>query len=546
LESVSDSGLVSQYTGHSKATRPQFIGINNTTLSGGSESGFTEPGKGAFAAVPSSSPADKVQDWLNTSQLNEGACIAEPQLLLSNPHTELTRSTTDSTLVNTLDSPCLSPLSSSRDMPCMPPCVGVLCAPDPIEARHECEVLARRSAISPIPELTDSQSSRDNMIKSSSDSGKSVFKRKDLVRLFSSEIDDMDYVFDGKPPALSRQVSGLSSVSQFDELFDGDDLDSYSAIIAKNQEHPGSGDVPEVPTPTNGRNMLNKVMKQAGFSSQTQSPIDSLDTTARPPLLRDNSVTSQPPEDVHESSRPRNLSVGKASSRCSTPQTIKGGDATPASDPRTRQISMCPTILSDQEEDCDPFSTYDELEMPRSKNVSKLADPAISTTNFGRQMLAGYSDHYLSDFVLHGTSDDDVHRKVQKDLVASEAHSVLEDRINEAVCVVADTERWCINICSSKREQPKPLAASDLVKNMVEATNTLAKLKMSPELILIHMEDRLQEMFFKSRMLSEYIKNQKSVDMDELNAMFGLAVTDIRFLLSVASTHSTVNVHGIY
>lgn len=64
--------------------------------------------------------------------------------------------------------------------------------------------------------------------------------------------------------------------------------------------------------------------------------------------------------------------------------------------------------------------------------------------------------------------------------------------------------------------------------------------------ILIHMEDRLQEMFFKSRMLSEYIKNRKSVDMDELNAMFGLAVTDIRFLLSVASTHSTVNVHGIY
>ena len=67
--------------------------------------------------------------------------------------------------------------------------------------------------------------------------------------------------------------------------------------------------------------------------------------------------------------------------------------------------------------------------------------------------------------------------------MASEAHSVLEDRINEAVCVVADTERWCINVCSSKREQPKPLAASDLVKSMVEATYTLAKLKMSPELV---------------------------------------------------------------
>lgn len=39
--------------------------------------------------------------------------------------------------------------------------------------------------------------------------------------------------------------------------------------------------------------------------------------------------------------------------------------------------------------------------------------------------------------------------------------------------------------------------------------------------ILMHMEDRLQEMFFKSRMLSEYIKSRKKVDMDELDAMFG-------------------------
>lgn len=64
--------------------------------------------------------------------------------------------------------------------------------------------------------------------------------------------------------------------------------------------------------------------------------------------------------------------------------------------------------------------------------------------------------------------------------------------------------------------------------------------------ILIHMEDRLQEMFFKSRMLSEYVRNTKNVDMDELNAMFGMAITDIKFLLSVSSTHSTVNVKGLY
>ncbi|KAF6035483.1 FNIP1 [Bugula neritina] len=81
---------------------------------------------------------------------------------------------------------------------------------------------------------------------------------------------------------------------------------------------------------------------------------------------------------------------------------------------------------------------------------------------------------------------------------------------------------------------------------MVETVSNLAKLRMSPEFILMHMEDRLQEMFFKSRMLSEYIKSRKKVDMDELDAMFGMETSDIKFLLSVSATHSTVNVHGIY
>lgn len=38
------------------------------------------------------------------------------------------------------------------------------------------------------------------------------------------------------------------------------------------------------------------------------------------------------------------------------------------------------------------------------------------------------------------------------------------------------------------------------------------------------MEDRLQEMFFKSRMLAEYIQSRKKVDMDELDAMFGYVI----------------------
>lgn len=36
--------------------------------------------------------------------------------------------------------------------------------------------------------------------------------------------------------------------------------------------------------------------------------------------------------------------------------------------------------------------------------------------NFGRSLFADYSDHYMSDFVLHGTSCTEFTRKMNKDL----------------------------------------------------------------------------------------------------------------------------------
>lgn len=67
--------------------------------------------------------------------------------------------------------------------------------------------------------------------------------------------------------------------------------------------------------------------------------------------------------------------------------------------------------------------------------------------------------------------------------MSSVEHSVLEDPISEAVCVLADTERWTVNVCSSMSKQPKPLKASHLVSNMVETVSSLSKLKMSSEFV---------------------------------------------------------------
>lgn len=240
----------------------------------------------------------------------------------------------------------------------------IQCAPDPVEARREEIAHAGRAAVIS-PELSDSQGSRDLVKSSDSDKTTSTFNRKNLVRLFSEECDEFDPLFDGRPPSLKRQMSGLSSVSQFDELFEDDDLDSFSAILSPNQQQQ-VGEVPETPTPTGGRNMLFKVMKHAGFSSQ-QSPqgAEAIDNNMKQPLTRENSSASQAvtPSAADEGYRPRNLSTGKASSRCSTPQTVK--EMTPGGDPRSRHMSACPTILSDEAEEIDPFQGFDEMTMPR-------------------------------------------------------------------------------------------------------------------------------------------------------------------------------------
>ncbi len=63
-------------------------------------------------------------------------------------------------------------------------------------------------------------------------------------------------------------------------------------------------------------------------------------------------------------------------------------------------------------------------------------------SNFGRSLLAGYHDHYLSDFVLHGTSDDNFHSRLHNDLTMAVQNSALDEPIAQAACIVADTDKW--------------------------------------------------------------------------------------------------------
>ncbi|ELU07102.1 hypothetical protein CAPTEDRAFT_96149, partial [Capitella teleta] len=91
---------------------------------------------------------------------------------------------------------------------------------------------------------------------------------------------------------------------------------------------------------------------------------------------------------------------------------------------------------------------------------------------------------------------------------------------------------------SSDRITHQELSASNMVGSIVESIHDLWRLKMSPEFCLMHLEDRLQEIYFKSRSLAEYIRAHKRIDQSELSTTLGVDTSDIPLLLAVAGTHS--------
>uniref|UniRef100_A0A673T092 Folliculin interacting protein 2 n=1 Tax=Suricata suricatta TaxID=37032 RepID=A0A673T092_SURSU len=116
-----------------------------------------------------------------------------------------------------------------------------------------------------------------------------------------------------------------------------------------------------------------------------------------------------------------------------------------------------------------------EVELPLPRSQS-ISNPNVR--NFGRSLLAGYCPTYMPDLVLHGTSSDE---KLKQCLVADLVHTV-----------------HCI----------------------------------------MHLEDRLQEMYLKSKMLSEYLRGHTRVHVKELGVVLGIESNDLPLLTAIASTHS--------
>ncbi|XP_036171188.1 folliculin-interacting protein 2 isoform X3 [Myotis myotis] len=176
-----------------------------------------------------------------------------------------------------------------------------------------------------------------------------------------------------------------------------------------------------------------------------------------------------------------------------------------------------------------------ELPLPRSQSIS---NPNVR--NFGRSLLAGYCPTYMPDLVLHGTSSDERLRQcLMADLVHTVHHPVLDEPIAEAVCIIADTDKWSVQVATSQRKVMdstklgQDVLVSSQVSSLLQSILQLYKLHLPADFCIMHLEDRLQELYLKSKMLSEYLRGHTRVHVKELGVVLGIflrvsAVTSLK------------------
>ncbi|XP_060772606.1 folliculin-interacting protein 2 isoform X2 [Neoarius graeffei] len=205
------------------------------------------------------------------------------------------------------------------------------------------------------------------------------------------------------------------------------------------------------------------------------------------------------------------------------------------------------SLDSSDEEELSHRQTCTGNEMQQHELPLPSCDMEIcpDVNHFGRSLLGGYSPQYMPDFVLHGvTSDQRLKQCLMADLEHTVLHPALDEPVAEAVCIVADTDRLCVQVATTQRRVCEPgqigrdVMVSNLIHTLLTSVLQLHALNMAAEFCVMHLEDRLQEVYFKSCSLAEYLRGQRRVHVKELGLALGIESSDLPLLTAVASTHS--------
>uniref|UniRef100_A0A1Y1MB06 UDENN FNIP1/2-type domain-containing protein n=1 Tax=Photinus pyralis TaxID=7054 RepID=A0A1Y1MB06_PHOPY len=183
-----------------------------------------------------------------------------------------------------------------------------------------------------------------------------------------------------------------------------------------------------------------------------------------------------------------------------------------------------------------------ELPMPKSEPV-KLDHVPI---NYTSSLMRGMGDRYISNMVLQGTSAPKAEweSSLRKDLSIAARCPLLDQPVDEAIAIVANTDTWEVQLLSShtyvvdRGSSGVRVGMSQLVANMLETLLQMWKLRTPPQYCVMHIEQKLQEFCVLSQSLTELLLATEFCSMDLLTSVLQLEINDVPLLMAVASTHS--------
>ncbi|PFX15192.1 Folliculin-interacting protein 1 [Stylophora pistillata] len=205
----------------------------------------------------------------------------------------------------------------------------------------------------------------------------------------------------------------------------------------------------------------------------------------------------------------------------------------PLNSPSIKKPESFPSVVPCQLED---EQMPEEIPLPRTEEVSSSSNSKSDDwkifNNFGRSMFAGIVDSYLPDLVLQGVQENDFRGRLSADLKLALQHSVVDDPVSEAVCIIANTDK-CDPIYHEQQVE-----VSNLVLSMLSSVSGLWDIKMSAEFCLMHLEDKLKEIYLKSKVITERYRERRKLFRSDITNMLSVDDNDVPLLLAVASTHA--------
>ncbi|XP_049767030.1 uncharacterized protein LOC126100466 [Schistocerca cancellata] len=210
--------------------------------------------------------------------------------------------------------------------------------------------------------------------------------------------------------------------------------------------------------------------------------------------------------------------------------------------------NMASSVKDDEncQHNLDPFENKTFLELPFPSSRSEDSNLPVGS-GMAASLLGGVTDHYLPDLILHGCIQPvrAWESALRRDLALSARHPPVDQEVSEAVCIVANTDTWDVQLLSSHAyvtDRPGTLGVhvgmSQLVANMLESLLLLWRLHTPVDQCLKHVESKLRELYLRSQAVAEMLLSVDFCDVATLTSALGLEANDIPLLLAVASTHS--------